>query len=155
VCALDTELLGHWWHEGVAWLAAVVEEAERAGLALSPLDDVLERHEPVPAPPLPVTSWGTPRDLSTWSGPAVADLAWAAREAELRLLGDGLDPEPDALRELLHLQASDWTFLVTRDLAGPYPRERAAAHRLRLERVLAGEGEGAGRFVAPHLVRVR
>jgi 1,4-alpha-glucan branching enzyme len=85
----------------------------------------------------------------------VADLAWAAREAELRLLGDGLDPEPDALRELLHLQASDWTFLVTRDLAGPYPRERAAAHRLRLERVLAGEGEGAGRFVAPHLVRVR
>jgi 1,4-alpha-glucan branching enzyme len=155
VCALDTELLGHWWHEGVEWLAAVVEEAERAGLALSPLDDALERHEPVPAPPLPVTSWGTPRDLSTWSGPAVADLAWAAREAELRLLGDGLDPEPDALRELLHLQASDWTFLVTRDLAGPYPRERAAAHRLRLERVLAGEGEGAGRFVAPHLVRVR
>ena len=32
VCALDTELLGHWWHEGVAWLGRVVEEAGRAGL---------------------------------------------------------------------------------------------------------------------------
>ena len=27
VCALDTELLGHWWHEGVAWLDAVMDEA--------------------------------------------------------------------------------------------------------------------------------
>ncbi|HYY05934.1 MAG TPA: hypothetical protein VE997_05110, partial [Candidatus Limnocylindria bacterium] len=50
VCALDTELLGHWWFEGVAWLAAVVEEAERAGLPLVALDEALERHEPAPAP---------------------------------------------------------------------------------------------------------
>jgi 1,4-alpha-glucan branching enzyme len=152
VCALDTELLGHWWHEGVSWLAAVVEEASRAGLALVRLDDALERHEPAPAPALPVTSWGTPRDLATWSGPAVADLAWAAREAELRLLGNGHEPDPAALRELLHLQASDWTFLVTRGLAGPYPRERANAHRERLEAVLAGTGGStASRHVAPHL----
>jgi 1,4-alpha-glucan branching enzyme len=152
VCALDTELLGHWWHEGVTWLAAVVEEAGRAGLALTRLDDALERHEPVPAPALPVTSWGTPRDLETWSGPAVADLAWAAREAELRLLGDGHEPTPTALRELLHLQASDWTFLETRDLAGPYPRERAAAHRARLEQALTGAYDpSACRHVAPHL----
>ena len=34
VCALDTELLGHWWYEGVAWLAAVVEECGRQGLEL-------------------------------------------------------------------------------------------------------------------------
>ena len=27
VCALDTELLGHWWYEGVHWLSAVVEQA--------------------------------------------------------------------------------------------------------------------------------
>ena len=32
VCALDTELLGHWWYEGVAWLDAVLEEAARQGL---------------------------------------------------------------------------------------------------------------------------
>ena len=34
VCALDTELLGDWWHEGPLWLAAVIDEAARQGLAL-------------------------------------------------------------------------------------------------------------------------
>ena len=29
VCALDTELLGHWWYEGVEWLAAVKQFQER------------------------------------------------------------------------------------------------------------------------------
>ena len=47
VCALDTELLGHWWYEGIAWLEAVVEECSRQGLELVRLDDALERLEPV------------------------------------------------------------------------------------------------------------
>ena len=42
VCALDTELLGHWWYEGVEWLAAVVDEAARQGLTLTTLDDALD-----------------------------------------------------------------------------------------------------------------
>ena len=41
VCALDTELLGHWWYEGVQWLAAVVSEAAAQGLPLVHLDDAL------------------------------------------------------------------------------------------------------------------
>ena len=41
VCALDTELLGHWWYEGVSWLAAVVEEAARQGLELVRLDEAV------------------------------------------------------------------------------------------------------------------
>ena len=77
VCALDTELLGHFWHEGVAWLAAVVEACDRAGVRLGGLDDALaDEPETAPAPAgLPPTSWGDPRDLSTWSGPAAAELA--------------------------------------------------------------------------------
>ncbi len=143
VCALDTELLGHWWYEGIAWLEAVLDEAERQGLALAPLDDALTRHEPVPladvhAGELPTTTWGTPRDLSTWSGPQVAELAWQARDAELRTLvrDGGRSPGPRALRELQLLQASDWAFQVTRELAGPYPHERAAGHRAALEAAL-------------------
>jgi 1,4-alpha-glucan branching enzyme len=144
VCALDTELLGHWWYEGPAWLAAVIEEADRQGLALAPLDEALTRHEPVPlaqALPdgeLPTTTWGTPRDLSTWDGPQVADLAWQARAAELRALAGGGRPNARALRELLLLQSSDWAFQVTNALAGPYPRERAAGHRAALEAALTG-----------------
>jgi 1,4-alpha-glucan branching enzyme len=137
VCALDTELLGHWWYEGIPWLSAVIEEAERQGLALAPLDDALTRHAPMLLDgTLPVTTWGTPRDLSTWSGPQVAELAWQAREAELRALLGGPAPSPAALRELQLLQSSDWAFQVTRDLAGSYPRDRAAGHRAALDAAL-------------------
>src|SRR5205814_5666115 len=79
VCALDTELLGHWWYEGIDWLRFVVDEA---GDLLVHLDDALAETEAAPAPgELPVTTWGTQRDLSTWSGPAVADMAFATRNA--------------------------------------------------------------------------
>jgi len=138
VCAVDTELLGDWWHEGPAWLAAVVREAGRQGLKLARLDDALRRHEPVGAPAdLPVTSWGTPRDLTTWSAPPVADMAWHAREAELRFVACAARPDARAMRELLALQSSDWAFLVSRRLAEPYGRERAAGHRAALRAALA------------------
>ncbi len=137
VCALDTELLGHWWYEGVAWLAEVVEEARREGLEIAALDDALDHHEPAPAPAsLPVTSWGAGGDLRTWSGPTVADFAWRARTAELAVLGRPGRPRERALRELLALQSSDWAFLADRDLAGDYPRERARGHLEALERAL-------------------
>jgi 1,4-alpha-glucan branching enzyme len=137
VCALDTELLGHWWHEGPWWLEAVLDQAAAQGLELAHLDDALERHEPAPAPPdLPVTTWGTPRDLETWSAPPVAELAWRARQAELAVLAAGPGAGPRALRELLALQASDWAFMVSRGLAGPYPRERAEGHAAALGEAL-------------------
>jgi 1,4-alpha-glucan branching enzyme len=111
------------------------------------LDDALRRHEAVPArDELPITSWGTPRDLHTWSGPQVADLAWAARDAELALVGaleraGGADGEdggalPAATRELLLAQSSDWAFMVTRALAAPYGRRRAEAHTAAVRRLL-------------------
>ena len=141
VCALDTELLGHWWYEGVAWLDAVLEESARQGLALTTLDEAMARHEPVPAPPLlPETTWGHGGDLSTWSAPRVADLAWQARTAELAVIRAGGEAPDRAVRELLALQASDWAFLATRMLAGEYPRERMRGHAEALERALAGEG---------------
>jgi 1,4-alpha-glucan branching enzyme len=151
VCALDTELLGHWWYEGVDWLRAVIDESAKQGLALTTLDDALDRHEPVPAPPqLPVSSWGDGGDLRTWSGPAVAELAFTARTAELELAsrtGAPDSPGDRALRELLALQSSDWAFLAAGQLAGDYPYQRARGHALELARALAGTG-GA---VAPQL----
>jgi 1,4-alpha-glucan branching enzyme len=144
VCALDTELLGHWWYEGVQWLEAVVAEAERQSLPLVGLDEALARRSAEPPPAWEgVTTWGEGRDLSTWSGPAVAELAWAARAAELRVLAAGEPMAGAAARHLLALQSSDWAFLVARDLAAPYGRERAAAHRADLEAVLGGDAPPA------------
>jgi len=151
VCALDTELLGHWWYEGVAWLETVLDEAVGQGLALTRLDDALARHEPAPAPTLPVTSWGTPRDLSTWSAPAVADLAWGARDAELRVVAAGPKASERALRELLAVQSSDWAFMVARGLAAPYGRERHREHAAGVRRAIGGELDSRVRNLAPDL----
>jgi 1,4-alpha-glucan branching enzyme len=154
VCALDTELLGHHWYEGQDWLRAVVEEAPRAGLEIVALDDALHDQAVQAAPDaLPPTSWGTPRTLWTWDGPQVADLAFAARAAELRVVEAGVRGALDAraTRELVALQASDWAFLATRDISGPYPRDRAAAHLAALDAALAEPGthDPAVRSLAP------
>jgi len=173
VCALDTELLGHWWYEGIAWLEAVVEECSRQGLELVGLDDALARLEPSalidggPAADDPrsakagvtgqaampshgpavggvgePSSWGRDGDLSTWSGPQVAELAFATRAAELQVVAAGPAAGPAAVRELLALQASDWPFMLSRGLAVPYARERFEGHRRALARALA-EGSAA------------
>jgi len=160
VCALDTELLGHWWHEGVAWLACVVDECAEGGVVLSVLDDALERHPPRPAGTGELegaSSWGAGGGLATWDGPAVADLAFAARSAELDAVAAGPDIDADAVRHLLALQASDWAFLVSRELAPPSGRERAAAHREAFAAALGGDaatGSDAGlRNLAVHARR--
>jgi 1,4-alpha-glucan branching enzyme len=140
VCALDTELLGHWWYEGVQWLQAVVEECTRQGLELVRLDDALERLEPAPlrrGQDWEASSWGQDGDLSTWSGPAVGDMAFAARAAELELLAARERAGEAAVRELLALQASDWAFMVSRGIAVPYARERFAGHRRAFAEALA------------------
>jgi 1,4-alpha-glucan branching enzyme len=154
VCALDTELLGHWWYEGVHWLAAVLDEAGHQGLALTTLDDALERHDPVPAPAsLDVSSWGEGGDLRTWSGPLAAELAWRARAAELQVAAAHAPVPERAMRELLALQSSDWAFLTTRSLAGEYPLERARLHMAALTRALSGDASLAvgARNLAPEL----
>lgn len=139
--ALDTELLGHWWYEGPWFLEALFEHADRAGLTLSTVSDALTRIEPVERP-LVTGSWGAGKDLHTWDSPPVAELAWSARAAELRLF-DGLDGPAEALshpaalraaRELLALQSSDWAFKITHDKAGDYPRERFSEHLAHFER---------------------
>ena len=145
VCALDTELLGHWWYEGVAWLAAVVQECGRQGLPLLHLDEALERCEPVAVDTegWDQSSWGERGDLSTWSGPAVQDLAFAQRSAELRLLrASALAKQPVALRELMAMQSSDWAFMLSRQQAAVYARERFEGHAAAFERALA-EGSAA------------
>jgi 1,4-alpha-glucan branching enzyme len=138
VCALDTELLGHWWYEGVAWLRAVVEECEREGLPLVRIDESAALQDPAPldGPEWEPATWGAGGDLSTWSGPAVADIAFRTRAAELRTVAAGRGAGEAAVRELLAMQASDWAFMVSRGLAAPYARERFEGHHDALERAL-------------------
>jgi 1,4-alpha-glucan branching enzyme len=161
-CALDTELLGHWWYEGIAWLGAVLEEAEAHGVRLTTVSEGIENVTPV-ARELAASTWGHAKDFRTWDAPAVAELAFNARAAELRTVaavarhGGPHGALERAARELLAMQASDWAFMVTRDLAADYPAERMRAHGEALDAALAALTDSAAapepalRGLAPHL----
>lgn len=138
VCALDTELLGHWWYEGIAWLAEVVAQCAAQGVELLRLDEALGRFEPQPAriDLREPSSWGRGGDLSTWSGPPVAEIAFAQRDAELELLRSPA-PSDLALRQLMATQSSDWAFMVSRGQASIYARERFEGHIRAFEQALA------------------
>ena len=139
-CALDTELLGHWWYEGPVWLAEVLAAAQADGLDLTTLPAGLDRVEPVKRE-LTASTWGSPKDLSTWDSARVAEVAFAARGAELATVaaaatarrGPALER---AARELFALQSSDWAFLLTRELAADYPLERVRGHVAELRAAL-------------------
>ncbi|HYI37101.1 MAG TPA: 1,4-alpha-glucan branching protein domain-containing protein [Thermoleophilaceae bacterium] len=139
--ALDTELLGHWWYEGQQWLRAVLAEAGEQGLDLTTVSEGVERVEPVQRE-LEASSWGTEKDFSTWDSPAVAEVAFAARRAELRTVaaaaagGAGRGALARAARELMALQASDWAFQITGRLSADYPERRLAGHSAELDAAL-------------------
>jgi 1,4-alpha-glucan branching enzyme len=132
VFAIDTELLGHWWSEGPVWLERVIDRAGDGGLRLLTLREALDAH-PAERRRLWPASWGDGKDLRSWDSPGVADLAWAARRLELRLLTaleSGLERGAAlrSARELLATQSSDWAFLDGKGQAGDYPFQRATAH---------------------------
>ena len=99
------------------------------------LAEAQTRHAPEDRP-LRESSWGEHKDLSTWDAPEIAELVFAARAAELQVAAAGEEASVLALRELLALQSSDWAFLITRELAASYGRERAEGHRRALEAAL-------------------
>ena len=102
-------------------------------------------------------SWGAGKDFSVWAGPAVRDLAdegwWVqrrlldvlARERDGGGLADGRRPDLDQfVRQALLVLSSDWAFMVTRDQAASYAREREAGHQRRFHRLAALLDGGAG-----------
>jgi 1,4-alpha-glucan branching enzyme len=147
-CALDTELLGHWWYEGQAWLGAVLEEAQEQGVRLVTVSEGIELVEPVTRE-LAASTWGHGKDFTTWDAPPVAELAFAARAAELRTVAAAARYAAPhtalerAARELLAMQSSDWSFMVTRNLAADYPQERMRLHGAALDAALAALTDSA------------
>jgi 1,4-alpha-glucan branching enzyme len=155
--AVDTELLGHWWWEGPTWLEEVQSLAREAGIEMVTASEAVARHA-AESRPLRRTTWGEGKDLRTWDSPEVADLAWASRRLELRLLraiGEGLDAAAAerAARELLAAQSSDWAFLDRRKQAGDYPYRRAAGHGARMLEAIDSPGRQEPRLknLAPDL----
>ncbi len=156
VVAWDTELFGHWWHEGPQFLEQVLRMLPEAGVRPATLEQVAG--QATGSLDLPAGSWGAGKDLRLWTGDAVADLAADGRAVADRLLdvvrryappGSGRRPDLDDLaREAMLALASDWAFMVSRDSAAAYARERHGAHCARFHS-LADALEGLGPHPGP------
>ena len=147
VAAYDTELFGHWWHEGPAFLARVLRLLPEAGVEVTTLSGALSDGAVRGRVELPPGSWGAGKDFRVWAGDAVRPLVdegfWVqrrlldllARERQRTALGTRR-PELDQLvRQALLYLSSDWAFMVTRDQAADYARRRADEHRVAFHRL--------------------
>ena len=141
VAAFDTELFGHWWHEGPTWLGRLLRALPEAGVRLGTLSDAAENGFVGAPVELPPSSWGSGKDWQVWSGPKVADLVALNTEVvdnaltcvDKALAQSGGAPARDLvadqiLREALLTVSSDWPFMVSKDSAGDYARYRAHLH---------------------------
>ena len=150
VVAYDTELFGHWWHEGPAWLAGVLRELPAAGIRVTTLRGALDAGHLGSPVELPASSWGSGKDWHVWDGPQVADLAADNAGLQQQLLaglaeGTARDARADqAIREVMLALAGDWAFMVSKDSAPDYARRRARCHADRARALLAGGGDVAG-----------
>ena len=149
VAAYDTELFGHWWHEGPLWLERVLCLLPEAGVQVTTLREAVDRHV-AGRVDLPAGSWGSGKDWRVWDGERVEDMVAANDDAQAAVLA-WLRDRPRltrdriadaAVRELMLALSSDWAFMVTKDSAADYARGRAAGHHARLRAILRAEDPG-------------
>jgi 1,4-alpha-glucan branching enzyme len=144
----DTELFGHWWFEGVAWLGMVLRLLARSSaVELTTASQYVSEHPPTEVLNVPEGSWGAGGTHFTWDN---GDTHWMwqpIHEAEVRMEGlaaEYTNPSEDervvlnqAARELLLLQSSDWPFLVTTGQAREYAIQRYSQHLERFNKLVS------------------
>ena len=145
VAPFDAELFGHWWHEGPAWMAAVLRRlAASPDVELMTCGEYLEVYPPDDAVALPEGSWGEGGFHGIWLNP---DTEWSWRliyEIEDRLVAAAVQVRSplaerilkQALREFMLLAASDWQFLISTWSARDYAEGRLAYHYEAASRLL-------------------
>lgn len=144
VAAFDTELFGHWWHEGPVWLERVLRALPEAGIRVGTLSDAIADGFVGDTVELPPSSWGSGKNWQVWNGEQVSDLVRLNTEVvdtALATVDKALTqhavvgaPTPrdvvadQILREALLTVSSDWPFMVSKDTAAEYARYRAHLH---------------------------
>ena len=125
----------------------------QAGVRLSTLRGAAEAGLVADRIDLPASSWGAGKDWRIWDNEAVAELNDEIAHMQKRLFslldsrpaGAGRDPAADQLvREAFLLSSSDWAFMVSRDSAADYARQRARLHADRFTALADAIESGAG-----------
>ena len=140
VAAYDTELFGHWWHEGPQFLRLILDLLPQAGIEVTTLRQALHQHGVAGSVQLPAGSWGSGKDWRVWDGEQVADVVRTnahmrelTERALLHCLSTTANSRDRVLDQLLQsallAQASDWAFMITKDSAADYARGRINDHQ--------------------------
>ena len=134
----DTELFGHWWHEGPDFVGATYR-ALREDTTVRPVTASrhLATHPPRATLELAAGSWGADGDWSMWLND---ETAWTWRtlwpleaafwEAAPKALGDPARRPvlAQAARALLLAQSSDWQFIISTGAVADYAIRRFNGH---------------------------
>lgn len=139
VAPYDTELYGHWWFEGVKWLARVLELMGEEGIETTTISKFLDNYKGEKYEiELPEGSWGMYGTHYTWWNPEVEWMWEHVHLAERRMIalaskylhedefGDRVLEQLG--RELLLIESSDWQFLITTGQAKFYGKKRLLEH---------------------------
>jgi 1,4-alpha-glucan branching enzyme len=152
VAPFDTELFGHWWHEGPEFLANVYRSLRvQANVRPATASEHLTTYRPRIGLRLSAGSWGANGDYSMWLNSLTAwtwpriwnleDRYWTlAREAiELPAAYEAL---AQATRELLLVQSSDWQFIISTGAVTDYAVRRFNGHADACERLFTAIESG-------------
>ncbi|HEY6207528.1 MAG TPA: 1,4-alpha-glucan branching protein domain-containing protein [Gemmatimonadales bacterium] len=165
VAPFDTELFGHWWFEGVDFLAGVYRELRHHdGVRPATASSHLADHPPRTAIRLAEGSWGVNGDHSMWLNDrtawtwprlgALENAFWKAARGALAVPA-ARPVLAQAARELLLAQSSDWQFMISTGAVPDYAERRFNLHCADAERLVAalasassGGGEGGAALAA-------
>ncbi|MEI6623722.1 MAG: 1,4-alpha-glucan branching protein domain-containing protein [Actinomycetes bacterium] len=150
VAAYDTELFGHWWHEGPAWLEAVLRRLPEAGVNVTTVSKAIADGAVAGAAHPQNGSWGSGKDWSVWAGDQVGTIVADNDDLQRRWrkVASAATSGPDAIttadaalnqlaRDGLLALSSDWAFMVTKDSAAQYALDRHRGHHSDFHRLAA------------------
>lgn len=147
VASFDAELFGHWWFEGPQFLAEVIRLCQdEPSFKLRTAEAALAAHGVDKVMRLPEGSWGEQGDHRVWINDRNRfywEIEYRAENRFLELIhrlpwrdhSEVHDLLVRAARELLLLQASDWSFVIHTNAAADYGIERLSLHAVRFDRM--------------------
>jgi 1,4-alpha-glucan branching enzyme len=135
----DAELFGHWWFEGIDFLAQLYRRLAHDGIRpVTAGAHIKSDAKSRPTIQLTEGSWGKNGDFSMWLNEQTAwtwKRLWALEESYWAVAPTALagGPKPRAVlaqatRSMLLAQASDWQFIISTAEAADYANQRFDEH---------------------------
>jgi 1,4-alpha-glucan branching enzyme len=138
--AFDAELFGHWWFEGPEWLDHLLRKGSATGKSFrftTPSEFIAE-HPATEILRPSLSSWGLKGYSATWidvsNSWVYKHLHRAAKRMEeisgknIRATGLVKRALNQAARELLLAQASDWAFMMQKEKASEFAKNKVTEH---------------------------